>query len=162
MSLGGGRNVAVNTAVEAAVATGVVFAIAAGNNNGDACNTSPASARTCICVGSTDVIGTTVQQDVRSSFSNYGICTKIFAPGSLITSAWNDGGIRTISGTSMAAPHVCGAAALYLHKHPDASPAAVQDHLEATASEDLINLSCNGNTNCLNSPNLLLYSACDL
>jgi len=162
MSLGGGRHAGLNAAVDAAVDTGVSFAVAAGNNNGDACNTSPASASKVICVGSTDVTGTVVQQDVRSSFSNYGICTHIFAPGSLITSAWSDGGIRTISGTSMAAPHVCGAASLYLHKHPDASPATVRAALEDHGTQDIINLACNGVTACLNSPNTLLHSACEL
>src|SRR5262245_52655325 len=110
MSLGGGVSTALDTAVANAIASGVTFAIAAGNSNANACNSSPARVATAITVGSTTTT------DARSSFSNFGTCVDIFAPGSSITSTWNtsDTATNTISGTSMATPHVAGVAALYL------------------------------------------------
>ena len=102
MSLGGGKSSALNTAVNAAVSAGVVMVVAAGNSNKDACSFSPASATSAITVGSTNNIDT----DARSSFSNYGNCVDVYAPGSRITSAWKGGtaATNTISGTSMASP----------------------------------------------------------
>ncbi len=110
MSLGGPYSAATNRAVALAVADGIVVAVAAGNANAKACGTSPASEPTAITVGST------TSTDARSSFSNYGPCLDIFAPGSSILSAWigSATATHTISGTSMAAPHVAGAAAVLL------------------------------------------------
>jgi serine protease len=166
MSLGGGKSVTLNAAVEAAIAKGLTFAIAAGNNNGDACFTSPASVKAAITVGSTDVADNNgIQTDIRSSFSNWGTCTDIFAPGSMVTSAWIGGpkAVRTISGTSMASPHVCGGAALYLQSNPTATPDDVDKYLGGDSTKGVISLNCfNPNNDCAKSPNRLLYSCCDV
>jgi subtilisin family serine protease len=163
MSLGGGYSKATNDAVAAAVKAGIAFAVAAGNENQDACNTSPASEPTAITVGSTDVTdkGKTTQEDVRSSFSNWGKCVKILAPGSLITSAWytSNTAINTISGTSMASPHVAGAAAVYLGANPNATPAQVLAGLVAASTDSVVDLACSS-TACRNTPNKLLFSSC--
>ena len=108
MSLGGGKNQAVNDAVAAAVASGVFFAIAAGNNNGNAANYSPASEPTAFTVAASDI------NDAKASFSNYGALVDVWAPGVSILSTWNDGKTNTISGTSMATPHIAGLAAYLL------------------------------------------------
>jgi serine protease len=119
MSLGGPAQSSVDDAVKKAVAAGVTFAVASGNDSRDACNTSPARTPEAITVNATD------KADTRSSFSNFGPCTDIFAPGTNITSTWNNDGNRTISGTSMAAPHVAGAAALVLGSTAAANPIEV-------------------------------------
>jgi len=125
MSLGGGFNQSVNDAVTNSIADGVTYALAAGNSNTDACTTSPASTPNAITVGSTTTT------DARSSFSNIGTCLDIFAPGSDITSAWNtnDTATNTISGTSMATPHVAGVAALIQSANPSFTPLQVRDRM---------------------------------
>ena len=108
MSLGGGKSTALDQAVTGAINAGVLFVVAAGNDNQDACNSSPAGASGTLTVGSV------TKFDSRSSFSNYGKCVDIFAPGSDITGAWigSTTAVKTISGTSMASPHVAGVMAM--------------------------------------------------
>jgi subtilisin family serine protease len=134
MSLGGGANTLIDNAVRNSIADGVTYAIASGNSNANACSFSPARVPEAITVNASD------RTDVRASFSNFGTCTDIFAPGVGITSAWNtsDTATNTISGTSMATPHVAGAAALYLSANPTASPATVQAALKANATPNKI------------------------
>ena len=144
MSLGGsGTQQAMKTAVDAAVNSGVVVVVAAGNSNSDACNFSPAFVPSAITVGSTTSL------DSRSSFSNYGSCTDIWAPGSNVKSASHrsDTGSATLSGTSMACPHVSGAAALVLSKRPDATPAAVLAELLADSYDNALRGLRAGDTN---------------
>jgi subtilisin family serine protease len=163
MSLGGSYSLALNNAVKASVAAGVTYAVAAGNNNGDACQISPASTAEAICVGATTLEGEQGSQvDARASFSNWGTCVTLFAPGQLIDSAWigSNTDHRIISGTSMASPHVAGVSALFLAKNPTASPAAVKDYLTKTAEQNLIDLKCTV-AGCSKSPNLFLYSGCN-
>jgi PKD repeat protein len=136
--------------VTRSTAAGVVYAIAAGNDGRNACNYSPASAPSAITVGATD------QTDTRVSWSNYGSCVDIFAPGVNITSAWYSPGTsatNTISGTSMATPHVAGAAALYLQANPSATVAQVTTALTSNATAGVVKSPGSG------SPNRLLYSA---
>jgi subtilisin family serine protease len=153
MSLGGGKSDAVNTAVENSIASGVVYAVAAGNGNflglpQDACTTSPASAPDAITTGAT------TKTDGIASFSNYGTCVDILAPGVNVTSDWytSTTATNTISGTSMATPHVTGAAAAYLSTDPAATPAQVASALTSNATPDAISGVPNG------TPNLLLYT----
>ena len=125
MSLGGSASATLDTAAVNLQGTGATVVVAAGNNNADACGFSPARATPLITVGSTD------STDTRSSFSNWGPCLDWFAPGSSIKSAWIGSSTATniISGTSMASPHVAGAAARYLQTYPGASPATVRGAL---------------------------------
>jgi subtilisin family serine protease len=148
MSLGGGASTALDNAVANSINAGVTYAIAAGNSNANACLSSPAR------VGPAITVGSTTSTDARSSFSNVGTCLDLFAPGSGITSAWSTSNTatNTISGTSMAAPHVAGVAALFLAGNPNATPAQVRDAIVNNASPNRISGAGTG------SPNLLLFS----
>jgi subtilase family protein/peptidase inhibitor I9 len=148
MSLGGGLDPVIDDAVGAAIEAGITFAVASGNTGQNACGQSPAHIPEAITVNATD------RTDARAAFSDYGICTDIFAPGVNITSAWNssDTATNTISGTSMATPHVTGAAALFLAAHPTATPAQVQTALTGNATPGRVSDPGDG------SPNLLLYT----
>lgn len=146
MSLGGPGDTAIDTAVRNAVASGVTFAVAAGNETTNASTRSPARVAEAITVGAT------TSSDAKASYSNYGTVLDLFAPGSSITSAWrtSDTATNTISGTSMASPHVAGAAALYLADNPTATPAAVQTALVNAATTGVVTSPGTG------SPNRLL------
>jgi len=145
MSLGGAYTQALNDAVEASVASGVTYAVAAGNDRGvNACDVSPASAQSALTVAASD------KNDALASFSNIGECVDVIAPGVDITSAWLDGTENTISGTSMASPHVAGAAALLLGENPNATPADVEAALVDNAVSGQIANPGSG------TPNLLL------
>ena len=148
MSLGGGANSSLDNAVNNSINDGVTYAIAAGNSNANACNYSPARVAAAITVGAT------TSSDARASYSNYGSCLDIFAPGSSITSAWHtsDTATNTIDGTSMAAPHVGGVAALYLQNNTSASPSTVRNAIVNSATSGVLTGIGSG------SPNLLLYS----
>ncbi|SFM92387.1 S8 family peptidase [Marinobacter pelagius] len=146
MSLGGGNSDALDEAVRGAVEQGVTFVVAAGNSDADACSGSPNRVPEAITVGST------TREDQRSSFSNFGTCLDLFAPGSDITAAWyqSDTETNTISGTSMASPHVAGAAALLLGSDPGLTPNQVDAALDELAAANVL-----GDINS-GSPNLLL------
>ena len=151
MSLGGGFSTASNDAADSMYKMGVTLVVAAGNDNGDACNSSPASAASAYTVGATDI------EDARSSFSNYGECVDIFAPGTGITAAWpkgGDGATNTISGTSMACPHVAGAAAAIISQNPKYTNAQVKKALSSLALNGVVaDVKAD-------SPNLLLHLEC--
>jgi subtilisin family serine protease len=148
MSLGGGISSAVDTAVNNLSNAGVAVAVAAGNSNANACNSSPARAANAITTGSTTTT------DARSSFSNFGTCLDIFAPGSGILSAWfsSNTATATLSGTSMASPHVAGVAALYKQANPSASATTIRNALVNNATTNVVTNAGTG------SPNRLLYS----
>jgi subtilisin family serine protease len=153
MSLGGGASSAIDAAIAGATAEGlnkpnVTFVVAAGNSGANACNYSPARAPSAITVGAT------TSTDARASYSNFGGCLDIFAPGSGITSAWknNNTQIKTISGTSMASPHVAGVAALYLSGNAGAYPSAVTTALINNATTGKVTGAGSG------SPNRLLFT----
>lgn len=130
MSLGGGASSALDGAVRNSIAAGVTYSIAAGNSNANAANFSPARVTEAITVGAT------TSSDARSSFSNFGSVVDIFAPGSSIRSAWltSDTATATLSGTSMAAPHVAGVAARVLQNNPGFSPASVRNAIVNAAT----------------------------
>ncbi|MFB6832933.1 S8 family peptidase [Streptomyces hydrogenans] len=143
MSLGGGADEALDAAVKRAVDAGVTFAVAAGNETSDAGQGSPSRVPEALTVASS------TKDDEQSEFSNFGSVIDLYAPGSEITSAWNDSdtGVKTISGTSMASPHVAGAAALYLAGHPSATPADVAAALTGGATEGAIKTPSSGTPN---------------
>jgi subtilisin family serine protease len=143
MSLGGGADPALDAAVQKAIASGVTFAVAAGNESSDAGGGSPSRVPEAITVASSTV------DDEQSPFSNFGSVVDVYAPGSDITSTWNDSddGTNTISGTSMATPHVVGAAAVYLGGHPDATPEEVATALTGGATPDAISNATEGTAN---------------
>ena len=159
MSLGYGDVQSLRDAVENSVAAGVNYSVAAGNGSfplgtpQNACNQSPAGAPNANTVGATEI------DDDEASFSNYGTCVDLLAPGVGITSAWytGDNATNTISGTSMATPHVTGAIALYLTANPGASPAQVTQALTDNATVGRIDLHNSSTSN--GTPNLLLYTA---
>ncbi|HEX2175134.1 MAG TPA: S8 family serine peptidase [Nocardioidaceae bacterium] len=157
MSLGGGgeddgncgetNNDAQHQAICASVAAGVTYVVAAGNDSADAANSTPAAYDEVITVSAlADFNGqpgggaaSTCRSDVDdtfANFSNYGADVDLIAPGTCIHSTWMNGGYDTISGTSMASPHVAGGAALYLANNPGATPAQVQSALESAGSSD--------------------------
>ncbi|MCP2324111.1 subtilisin family serine protease [Hamadaea flava] len=147
MSLGGGASTTLDNAVAASITSGVTYAIAAGNNGLNACNYSPARVGTAITVGATS------STDAKASWSNYGSCLDIFAPGVSITSSWYSSttATNTISGTSMATPHVAGAAALILADNTAYTPAQVAAALIANATTGVVTSAGT------NSPNRLLF-----
>jgi subtilisin family serine protease len=150
MSLGGGASASVDDATKRMIASGVATAIAAGNGNRggrqqDACNYSPARVPEGI------TIGATTQTDAKTSWSNYGSCVDFFAPGYQITSAWytSNTATNTISGTSMAAPHVAGVAALHLQSNGAHTPQQVRDALYANTTKGIVTSSSTTNNHLL-------------
>jgi len=149
LSLGGGASQATDDAVNRLANAGVFVAVAAGNENQNACNVSPARAANVTTVASS------TSADGKSSFSNYGSCVELYAPGSSITSAWytGDTSTNTISGTSMASPHVAGVGALYKATYGDASFSTIRSWLINNATANVITGNVTG------TPNRLLFKA---
>ena len=147
MSLGGGYSAAENSAVNTLASSGVFIAVAAGNSNADACNYSPASA------ANATTVAASTSTDAKASYSNYGGCVDLYAPGSSITSTWLNSGTNTISGTSMASPHVAGVGALYKATYGDASYSTIRTWITTNATASVISGNVTG------TPNKLLYKA---
>ena len=147
MSLGGGASQAVDDAVNALATAGVFVAVAAGNENQNACNTSPARA------ANVTTVAASTSSDAKASYSNFGGCVDLYAPGSGITSTWIGSSTNTISGTSMASPHVAGVAALYKGANGDAAYGTIRSWLTANATAGVITGNPSG------TPNRLLYKA---
>ncbi|WP_420130003.1 S8 family peptidase [Longimicrobium sp.] len=147
LSLGGGYSSSTNTAVNNLANSGVFVAVASGNSNANACNYSPASAANVTSVNAS------TSGNAKASFSNYGSCTHLYAPGQSITSAWytSSTATNTISGTSMASPHVAGVGALYLAGSPSASNATVRSWIINNATANVISGNPSG------TPNRLLF-----
>ncbi len=147
MSLGGGKSDAIDQAVAKAVEAGITFVVAAGNSDADTCDFSPANVPTAITVAASDV------NDKRASFSNWGPCADVFAPGVGVKSAWTGSNDATnaISGTSMASPHVAGVVALYLEENPTATPAEMEEKVISLSTHDMI-------TDAKKTPNLLVFT----
>ena len=149
LSLGGGANQSVDDAASRLSDAGVFVAIAAGNDNANACNYSPARA------ARTTTVAASTSTDAKASYSNFGSCVEMYAPGSSITSAWHTSstGTNTISGTSMATPHVAGVAALYKAVNGDAGWSTVNNWLTGAATSGVITGNVTG------TPNLLLFKS---
>jgi subtilisin family serine protease len=145
MSLSGGYSLALNSAVANMIKNGVFTAVAAGNSNANACNYSPASAPGTLTVAASD------RTDLKASFSNYGACVDVYAPGVLITSTWLNGRTNAISGTSMASPHAAGVAALYKSTYGNAASSTIVNWIINTSTKNVIY----GNP--AGTPNRLLY-----
>jgi len=145
MSLGGGYNASVNTAVTNLINRGVFAAVAAGNSNQNACNFSPASAAGTLTVAASD------SADVKASFSNFGGCVDVYAPGVAIRSAWFNGTSKTMNGTSMASPHAAGLGALYKANYGDAASSTIVSWIINSATVGVIG----GNP--AGTPNRLLF-----
>jgi len=143
MSLGGGYSNAVNRALEAATAQGLTFVVAAGNDGKDARNYSPASSPNAITVGATQ------QGDGRASYSNYGSVVDVFAPGSQIVSTWytSDSAVHTLSGTSMASPHVAGLAAYLIAEEGLSGPGQVTKRIKELAQRGVVGAAGPGSPN---------------
>jgi subtilisin family serine protease len=149
MSMGAAASPLMDIAVQGSINAGVVYVAAAGNANTDACTYSPARLPAAITVGAS------TQTDERATFSNFGSCVDLFAPGVGITSAWswNDYATFTANGTSMAAPHVTGAVALYLEENMASTPSQTSSALLGEATSGTMNVPADG------SPNLMLFTA---
>jgi len=157
MSLGGNAEGGLTGPCNAAVNAGVVIVVAAGNSNANACNFYPAGIASCITVAASDTTASGPGQiDVRASFSNFGTCCDIFAPGDAITSAWIGAptATRVLSGTSMACPHVAGEAAVLRSRNRGYSPQQIRDLLVATSHQGIVQNPGAG------TPNNLLYNGC--
>ena len=143
VSITGGYSAAVNNAVQNSINSGVTYVVAAGNSASDACGYSPAS------VAGALTVGATTGSDTQAAYSNSGACVDLFAPGSSIYSAWNtdNNAMSTLSGTSMAAPHAAGAAALYLQSNPGAAPATVVQAIISSATSGALSGLLNGSAN---------------
>ena len=146
MSITGGSSSALNLAVQNSIAAGVTYVVAAGNAASNACLYSPAA------VGAAVTVGASTSSDAQASFSNWGSCLDVYAPGQGVTSAWSsdDNATGTASGTSMASPHAAGAAAIYLQSNPSASPAAVAQAIVSSSTATVLSALGTG------SPNRLL------
>jgi len=160
MSLGGQGAVpaSLRTAIDNAVASNIAVVVAAGNSNANACGFYPAAIASCITVGATALGGSgSSRWDSRSTFSNYGTCVHIFAPGTNIRSAWigSNTATSTISGTSMACPHISGLSATVLAASSNMTPSQLRSRLVSTAQQGLIDNPGTG------SPNRLAYNGCN-
>ena len=147
MSLGGGKSAALDQAVTSLWNSGVFLAVAAGNDNADACNASPAGASGVFTVAASE------KTDAKASYSNWGSCVEAYGPGSAIKSTWLLGTTMTLSGTSMATPHVTGVAALYKAANGDQPSATVSNWIVTTATAGAITGNPSG------TPNRLLFKA---